>query len=97
MSNDKILNELQEIKEQLNELKDSRTPENPIMDVKTAAEFLNISESKLRRLIAKGAIPYRKIDGSMIRLSRKELLLWYATGKTSFTKRDRKKIEGIYG
>jgi excisionase family DNA binding protein len=88
---DKILSELQEIKEQLNELQDKQVPE--IMDVKTAARFLQISESKLRRLIADGKVPYRKIDGSMIRLSKKELLLWYGTGKTSFTKRDKSKLE----
>jgi hypothetical protein len=40
--------------------------EGNVMDVKTAADFLRISEAKLRRLVYDQRVPFFRIDGRIL-------------------------------
>jgi excisionase family DNA binding protein len=49
-----------------------------VMDVKNAAEFLKISEAKLRRMVTDNLIPHFRI-GSRVLFSRRKLNEWIDT------------------
>lgn len=53
----------------------SSHPNVELLSISEAAEFLTISESGVRRLIDKRAIPFFKVLGS-IRLAREDLLAY---------------------
>ena len=58
------------------------------------SDYLQISKTKLERLKRAGRIPYNQVDG-IIRFNRNLIDLWLATDgtKTTFTSRDKKKLE----
>lgn len=70
MTTQNISNQLQEIKNLLNQ-----QSERP-MCLKDAAEYLNISKSYLYKLTYKNAIPYYKPNGKKIYFSKSELDNW---------------------
>lgn len=67
---------------------------NPYLTYEQLSEYLQISKTKLERLKRSGRIPYNQVDG-IIRFNRNLIDLWLSTdgNKTSFTSRDKKKLE----
>ena len=57
---------------------DSNINDGNVMDVKTAAGFLRISEAKLRRLVYDQRIPFFRIDGRIL-FFRPSLESWILT------------------
>ena len=68
--------------------------DNPYLTYEQLSDYLQISKTKLERLKRAGRIPYNQIDG-IIRFNRNLIDLWLSTdgNKTSFTARDKKKLE----
>ncbi|MHA1877170.1 MAG: helix-turn-helix domain-containing protein [Promethearchaeota archaeon] len=69
------------------------------LDINQTSSYLHISESSLRKHIAKGEIPFRRIghgSKSKILVNRRMLDLSILYGKTShFTKAEKMKAEGL--
>jgi len=62
------------------------------MTVKEASEYLRISVSKTRKMIAAGKIPIHRIDGKIL-LNCRELDYLILTGTAKPTKRQREAVE----
>ena len=86
--NDEILKKLNEIQQAIAETK------SPWLDCKQASQYLRLSVSQIRKLIAKNEIPFNRASGKLL-LNRKALDLWILNNseKTTFTKRDKQKAE----
>lgn len=67
--------------------------QSPFLDVPKAAVYLQISTSKLRKLIAEGKIPFDRVDGKLVFHKRKLELFVLTCGKTQFSKTDKKLLE----
>ena len=72
----------------------TRKPKSPYLTYEELSDYLQISKTKLERLKRSGRIPYNQVDG-IIRFNRNLIDLWLSTdgNKTSFTARDKKKLE----
>jgi len=72
----------------------ARAAQSPYLDVSEAANYLKISESKLRKLISEGKAPFNRIDGKIV-FHRKKLDFWVLsdTQKLTFNKSDKNKLE----
>jgi len=88
--NEKILSAINTLSQKIDEYLISKT----WLTVPEAGQYLNISESKLRKLIADNKIPCNRIDGKILFHIRK-LELWTLSDgtKTTFNKSDRKLLE----
>lgn len=51
------------------------------MRLPAAAEYLATTEKALRRLVARGAVPYRNPTGGRVIFDRDELDRWIAAGR----------------
>jgi len=62
------------------------------LSVKSCADYLNVSQSSIRKLIASGSIPFKRLptaEGGKILFNRKQLDLWLLSGKVKPSKRAR--------
>ena len=67
------------------------------LDIPIAAEYLNISTSKIRKMISAGEIPFKRVgkNGKII-FNRKQIDLWLIySKKTGFTKIERQRAEAF--
>jgi len=68
-----------------------------VMDIKECSAFLHCSERTVRELVSRGKIPFYRLDStngkSKLLFNKRKILLWLETGKTTFSKRDRTKLE----
>jgi len=81
-----ILTKLEAIENKLNGMY------SRFMTVKEASEYLRISVSKTRKMIAAGKIPIHRIDGKIL-MNRRELDYLILTGTSKPTKRQIEKIQ----
>jgi len=66
--------------------------------VKQCADYLNLGESSIRKMIASGSIPFKRLptaEGGAIRFNRKQIDLWLLSGEVKPTKRTRQALEDI--
>ena len=67
------------------------------LDIKQTVNYLYISESKLRKMISAGEIPFKRVgkNGKII-LNRRQIDLWLIYGKQKgFTKIERQRAEAF--
>ena len=89
--------ELAEISKKLDALElliKSNRVDNPPnwFSVKQCADYLNLGESSIRKMIASGSIPFKRLptaEGGKILFNRKQLDLWLLSGKVKPSKRAR--------
>ncbi|MFA4907239.1 MAG: helix-turn-helix domain-containing protein [archaeon] len=64
------------------------------LSVKQCADHLSVSSSQIRKLIASGSIPYRRV-GQAIRFNRRQIDLWLLSGDVKPNKRARSTFEAF--
>ena len=88
-----------EIVERLDRLESQIKPEYPTwLSVRQCAEYLSLSESTIRKLVASGNIPYRRLptgEGGAIRFNRKQIDLWLLSGDVKPKARTRATFEAL--
>jgi len=88
-----------EIVERLDRLESQIKPEYPAwLSVKQCASYLDVSESTVRKLVASGNIPYRRLptgEGGAIRFNRKQIDLWLLSGDVKPKARTRATFEAL--
>ncbi|HQE95966.1 MAG TPA: helix-turn-helix domain-containing protein [Candidatus Marinimicrobia bacterium] len=88
-----------EIVERLDRLESQIKPEYPAwLSVKQCASYLDVSESTIRKLVASGNIPYRRLptgEGGAIRFNRKQIDLWLLSGDVKPKARTRATFEAL--
>ena len=68
------------------------------LSVRQCAEYLNLSASTIRKLVASGNIPYRRLptgEGGAIRFNRKQIDLWLLSGDVKPKARTRATFEEL--
>jgi excisionase family DNA binding protein len=74
-----------EIIEKLDRIEKQIKPSIPTwLSVRQIADYLDVSESTIRKLVASGNIPYRRLptaEGGAIRFNRKQIDLWLLSGE----------------
>jgi excisionase family DNA binding protein len=74
-----------EIVEKLDRIEKQIKPSIPTwLSVRQIADYLDVSESTIRKLVASGNIPYRRLptaEGGAIRFNRKQIDLWLLSGE----------------
>ena len=67
------------------------------LDIQGVADYLHISTSKLRKMISRGEIPFKRVgEHGKIIFNRKQIDLWLIYGKQKgFSKRDREQAEAF--
>ena len=65
--------------------------QSPWMEIKEAAKYTRLSESKISKLVSTDSIPYRRLPGKKSKLifSKRSLDLWTIYNKQSFTRKER--------
>ena len=88
--NEQILSLLKQIDNKIDKIQSSKK----WLSVKELSDYIGLSPSKIRQLVKEDRIPYNRIDGSY-RFNTNKIDLWLQSNasKTSFTKRDRAKLE----
>jgi len=88
--NEKIINAINSLSQKIDENIIPKT----WLTVPEAGQYLNISESKVRKLVAEDRIPYNYVDRKIV-FSIKKLDMWVLSDsqKTTFTKTDKNKLE----
>ena len=88
-----------EIVERLDRIESQIKPEYPAwLSVKQCASYLDVSESTIRKLVASGNIPYRRLptgEGGAIRFNRKQIDLWLLSGDVKPKARTRATFEAL--
>jgi len=88
-----------EIVERLDRIESQIKPEYPAwLSVKQCASYLDVSESTVRKLVASGNIPYRRLptgEGGAIRFNRKQIDLWLLSGDVKPKARTRATFEAL--
>lgn len=90
---------LDQILERLDRLERRFRAEYPAwLTVAEVAQYLGVSPSTIRKLVANGSIPYRRLptgEGGAIRFNRKMIDLWLLSGQLKPSKRTRLTFEEI--
>ena len=85
--------------ERLDRIESQIKPEYPAwLSVKQCADYLGLSESTIRKLVASGNIPYRRLptaEGGAIRFNRKQIDLWLLSGEIKPKARTRATFEAL--
>ena len=90
-----VFNELAaEIKHLNNLITEGKINKKKWLSVTGLSEYLDLSESKIRKLVSGDKIPYRRIgENGSIRFNRKAIDLWLLTNKLKPNKRDKSQVE----
>ena len=88
-----------EIVEKLDRIEKQIKPSIPTwLSVRQIADYLDVSESTIRKLVASGNIPYRRLptaEGGAIRFNRKQIDLWLLSGDVKPKARTRATFEAL--
>ena len=88
-----------EIVEKLDRIEKQIKPSIPTwLSVRQIADYLDVSESTIRKLVASGNIPYRRLptaEGGAIRFNRKQIDLWLLSGEIKPKARARATFEAL--
>jgi len=88
-----------EIVEKLDRIEKQIKPSIPTwLSVRQIADYLDVSESTIRKLVASGNIPYRRLptaEGGAIRFNRKQIDLWLLSGEIKPKARTRATFEEL--
>jgi excisionase family DNA binding protein len=88
-----------EIIEKLDRIEKQIKPSIPTwLSVRQIADYLDVSESTIRKLVASGNIPYRRLptaEGGAIRFNRKQIDLWLLSGEIKPKARTRATFEAL--
>jgi len=88
-----------EIVEKLDRIEKQIKPSIPTwLSVRQIADYLDVSESTIRKLVASGNIPYRRLptaEGGAIRFNRKQIDLWLLSGDVKPKARARQTFEAL--
>jgi excisionase family DNA binding protein len=88
-----------EIVEKLDRIEKQIKPSIPTwLSVRQIADYLDVSESTIRKLVASGNIPYRRLptaEGGAIRFNRKQIDLWLLSGEIKPKARTRATFEAL--
>ncbi|MDD5230355.1 MAG: helix-turn-helix domain-containing protein [Candidatus Marinimicrobia bacterium] len=81
------------ILDKIDALESKLRPEIPAwLSVKQVAEYLGLSSSSIRKMVASGQIPYKRLptaEGGAIRFNRRQIDLWLLSGELRPSKRSR--------
>ena len=93
---EEIVQILKQINDKIDRLENHLIPvQSNWLDIKQTINYLHVSQSKLRKMISAGEIPFRRVgaNGKII-FNRKQLDLWLIySKKAGFTKREREQAE----
>lgn len=90
MKEEKVMNKLETIEEKID------NSSSPWMDIETVANYLNVSVSQIRKMVANNQIPYSRLRDSKksdLLFNRHEIDFWILLKDERNNKRERKKVK----